>query len=140
MDDEVSFVAQYEGPQAKKAARELYRAMHPGGMDTNGPTIVRIEASHLNILLGRWRRPDGDSAAAEYTGPENIEAYCEPCKRQFVSSWVSVRTKAARCPICGGKLREVRADSAEACTCGSALYDTGIALHTKNCPLYGTNP
>ena len=51
---EAEFIAPYEGPQAKSTARKLYRAMHPQGMHTNGPTMVQIEASHLLILLSRW--------------------------------------------------------------------------------------
>jgi hypothetical protein len=56
MDDEDKFVAQFAGdPTARKAARTLYRAMHPTGMHTNGPTLVTLEASHLNRLLQRWK-------------------------------------------------------------------------------------
>jgi hypothetical protein len=29
--------------------------MHPTGMHTNGPTLVTLEASHLNRLLQRWK-------------------------------------------------------------------------------------
>lgn len=54
--DEFRFVDNYKGPQARKIARDLHRAMNPGGMHTNGPTMVQVEASHLYILLNRWRR------------------------------------------------------------------------------------
>lgn len=54
-DSEIDFINKYEGPQARRAARDLYRALHPTGMHTNGPTHVQVEASHLMILLQRWK-------------------------------------------------------------------------------------
>jgi hypothetical protein len=55
MHPEDEFVMRYDGPAAKKAARALYRAEHPTGMHTNGMTWVRIEASHLHVLLSLWK-------------------------------------------------------------------------------------
>lgn len=54
--EEFRFVDTYQGPQARRIARDLHRAMNPGGMHTNGPTTVLVDASHLYILLNRWRR------------------------------------------------------------------------------------
>lgn len=54
--NEVQFIGQFEGYVARRVAREVYRAMHPTGMHTNGPTIVRVEASHLLRVLEKWKR------------------------------------------------------------------------------------
>jgi hypothetical protein len=51
MSDEQLFVDQYAGYPARKAARNLYRALHPTGMHTNGPCMVLVEVSHLHALL-----------------------------------------------------------------------------------------
>lgn len=48
---ENEFVDHYKGPIAKRVARDLYRALYPTGMHTNGPTMVKVEASYLMQLL-----------------------------------------------------------------------------------------
>lgn len=52
---EQQFADQYEGYVAMQVAREVYRALHPKGMHTNGPTRVTIEVSRLLIVLSKWR-------------------------------------------------------------------------------------
>jgi hypothetical protein len=54
---EQEFIDQYEGYVARRCARELYRKMYPTGQTTNGPTLVIIEASHLQWLLQPHKRP-----------------------------------------------------------------------------------
>lgn len=54
---EDEFISVYEDGVAKRVAREAYRAIYPGGMHTNGPTMVQIEVSRLLLILARWRRP-----------------------------------------------------------------------------------
>jgi hypothetical protein len=48
---EQEFIDQYKGYVARRIARDLYRAMHPVGMHTNGQCRVQVEASHLFQLL-----------------------------------------------------------------------------------------
>jgi hypothetical protein len=48
---EEEFVNRYVGYVHRKVARDLYRAMYPTVMHTNGPTPVLVEASHLMHLL-----------------------------------------------------------------------------------------
>lgn len=62
---EEQFTAQYEGYAAKQVAREVYRAMHPVGMHTNGPTKAVIEVSRLLIVLSKWRTSDSAGASPE---------------------------------------------------------------------------
>jgi hypothetical protein len=53
-ETEEEFVNHYADYVPRKVARDLYRAMHPVGMHTNGPTYVRVEASHAMYLLRRF--------------------------------------------------------------------------------------
>jgi len=55
---EQEFVDQYEGYAAKQAARELYRAMYPTGMHTNGPLRVVVDGGYLLRLLSKWKVSD----------------------------------------------------------------------------------
>jgi len=69
---EQEFVDLYDGYVARKIARDLYRAMHPVGMHTNGPTWVRVEASHLaNLLEGSRRKDSTNDARAEPSSTSN---------------------------------------------------------------------
>lgn len=52
---EEEFVDGFESGMARMVARECYRAIHPGGMHTNGPTLVTIEVSRLLYILHRWK-------------------------------------------------------------------------------------
>jgi hypothetical protein len=53
---EHAFVDRYEGYVARRCARDLYRAIYPTGMHTNGPTVVIVNASHLEWLLTPHKR------------------------------------------------------------------------------------
>lgn len=54
---EQEFIDRYEGYAARRCARDLYRAMYPTGMHTNGPTMVLVNASHLEFLLRNFKCP-----------------------------------------------------------------------------------
>lgn len=64
---EDEFVADYEDGVAKRVAREAYRAIYPGGMHTNGPTLVNIEVSRLLLILARWKRTTAGKSNSEVT-------------------------------------------------------------------------
>jgi hypothetical protein len=83
--EEQEFVGQYEGYPARKAARDLHRALHPVGMHTNGPCRVQVEASHLMQLLKPFKVPV-DRDAQEKTLRAILDA--EP-------------NAPGRCPRCG---------------------------------------
>lgn len=53
---EKEFIDQYEGYVARTCARDLYREMYPTGMHTNGPCRVRVDASHLMVLLNNFKK------------------------------------------------------------------------------------
>lgn len=53
---ETEFMDQYVGPIARRVSRELYRALYPTGMQTNGPCRVQVEASHLYRLLDNFKK------------------------------------------------------------------------------------
>lgn len=53
---EQEFTAQFEGYNAFKAARELYRAMQPQGGMQVGMSEIRLPASVIMNLLSRWRK------------------------------------------------------------------------------------
>ena len=53
---ENEFVDQYIGPIAKSVARDLWRALHPEGMHTNGIDYVRCQADYLHKLLEPFKK------------------------------------------------------------------------------------
>lgn len=54
---ETEFIERFEPhPLVKRVARELYRAENPSGMHTNGPTMVRLDASVVHYLLSRFAK------------------------------------------------------------------------------------
>lgn len=62
---EDEFLADFEAGMARMVARECYRAIHPGGMHTNGPTLVNIEVSRLLYVLSRWKKQPNQEPTAE---------------------------------------------------------------------------
>lgn len=51
---ESEFLARYESDHVvQRLAKDLYRAMYPSGMNTNGPLLVTVNGSMLQNLLAR---------------------------------------------------------------------------------------
>lgn len=61
---EQEFVDQYHGYIPRRCARDLYRAIYPTGMHTNGPTMVTVHADHLSWLISPHKRPTEGKADA----------------------------------------------------------------------------
>jgi hypothetical protein len=77
---EQEFIDQYHGYVARRCARDLYRAIYPTGMHTNGPTVVVVSASHLEWLLQPHKSPSHGNRDYECMGCGKLiqECVCSP--------------------------------------------------------------
>lgn len=96
--NETEFVDCYEDYAARRIARDLYRAMNPIGMHTNGPTRFTVEASLVLKILSRWT-----AEPCVPSWPPRQAKHDDLC--HGVPDHIEVGRGYQRCRLCG-KLRE----------------------------------